>query len=452
MQFHNTLSRAKEEFVPLEPNVARMYCCGPTVYNFAHIGNLRAYIFNDVLRRALKFNDFQVNHVMNITDVGHLESDSDEGEDKMEMGAQREGLDPWQLARKYEAAFFEDTARLNIERPEVVCRATEHIPEMIALIERILEQGCGYVTPSAVYFDTSKFPPYAELARLDISGQQAGGGGRGDRSEEKRHPHDFVLWFLNKPRHIMQWDSPWGRGYPGWHVECSAMSMKYLGDTLDIHTGGVDHVPVHHTNEIAQSECATGKQFVRYWLHNEFLITEKKMSKSSGEFLTLQRVVDQGFDPLVYRYLCLQAHYRSELKFSWENLEAAKEGLRKVYATRPEREPLKEEGAYTAARQEALAALNDDLGTPQLVGILNRFGSYRLWREFDAVLGLDFVKRTQRVEEELPAEIQELAQKRDAARQAKDWAQSDALRNQLIALGYEVGDSPQGTTVKRRLL
>jgi cysteinyl-tRNA synthetase len=453
MQFYNTMSRKKEEFVPLTPGEASIYCCGPTVYNYAHIGNLRTYIFEDVLRRALRFNGFKVKHVMNITDVGHLESDADEGEDKMEKGAAREGLSVWDLARKYEGFWLEDMAKLNIERPEVVCRATEHIPDMIALIERILDAGCGYIAPGAVYFDTSRFENYADLGQLNLSGMQAGAGGRVQQLGEKKHPFDFALWFLDKPKHIMQWDSPWGPGYPGWHIECSAMSMRYLGETFDIHCGGVDHIPVHHTNEIAQSECATGKQFVRYWLHGEFLLLEQeKMSKSSENFLTLQVVADKGISPLAYRYLCLQAHYRSELKFSWENLEAARNGLRKVYAVRGETDPLTDDAKYAGARAEALAALNDDLNMPQLVGILNRWDSLRLWTEFDAVLGLGISENTERAEAELPADVQALATERNAARAAKEWAKSDEIRATLQEMGYEVGDGPQGTTVKKRIV
>lgn len=454
MQFFNTMSRKKEEFVPLTEGLATMYCCGPTVYNYAHIGNLRTYVFEDVLRRALRFNGFQVKHVMNITDVGHLESDEDEGEDKMEVGAEREGLTVWEIARKYEGFWLADMALLNIEHPEVICRATEHVPEMIALIERILEHGCGYITPGAIYFDTSRFPNYAQLiGELGLSGNKAGGGGRVQLLGEKRHPNDFVLWFLNKPRHLMQWDSPWGRGYPGWHIECSAMSMKYLGETFDIHCGGVDHITVHHTNEIAQSECATGKKFVRYWLHGEFLLTEQeKMSKSADNFLTLKVVREKGYSPLAYRYLLMQAHYRSELKFSWETLEAARNGLRKVYGVRPENDPLADESKYAAARSEALDALNDDLNMPQLVGTLNRWNSYRLWTEFDAVLGLDISAHALRAEEALPADVQALVEERNEARKSREWARSDEIRIRLQEMGYEVGDSPQGTTVKKHIV
>jgi len=453
LRFFNTLSRTIEEFVPLEPGKAGMYCCGPTVYNYAHIGNLRTYIFEDVLRRTLHFNGFVPFHVMNITDVGHLESDADEGEDKMEKGARREGLDVWQLARKYEAAWLRDMALLNIERPEVICRATEHIPDMIALVQKLLDKGLAYITPDAVYFDTSKFPNYSRLARLDLHGLQAGAGGRVSQQNTKRHPNDFALWFMNRPRHIMQWDSPWGRGYPGWHIECSAMSMKYLGPTFDIHCGGVDHIPVHHTNEIAQSEGATGQPFVRYWLHCEWLlIGTEKMSKSAENFLTLQTLAERGYDPLSYRYLCLQAHYRSELRFAWQALDAAQQGLRRVYSLRPEPDPLADDAAYRDAREEALEALNNDLNVPRLVGLLNRYGSHRLWLEFDQVLGLRIAERSQHEEEELPKEVQQLVAQRNEARQARNWAESDRIRGILNEMGYEVGDSPTGTTVRKRPL
>jgi cysteinyl-tRNA synthetase len=410
-------------------------------------------VFEDVLRRALRFNGYVQHHVMNITDVGHLESDADEGEDKMEKGARREGLDVWQLARKYEAAWLADMAALNIERPEVVCRATEHVPDMIALVERLMERGYAYATDDTIYFDTSRFADYARLARLDLRGLQAGAGGRVQLTGEKRHPNDFALWFSGRPRHLMQWDSPWGRGYPGWHIECSAMSMRYLGPTFDIHCGGVDHIPVHHTNEIAQSEGASGQPFVRYWLHGEWLlIGSEKMSKSTENFLTLAALADKGFSPLAYRYLCFQAHYRSELRFTMEALEAAQQGLRRVYAARPDADPLTDEEAYGDARTEVLAALNEDLNIPQMVGLLNRHGSHRLWVEFDAVLGLDIAARVGRRGEELPADVLGLVEQRNAARKARDWAESDRIRAVLTDMGYEVGDGPSGTTVRRRPL
>ncbi|HLV80094.1 MAG TPA: cysteine--tRNA ligase [Chthonomonadaceae bacterium] len=455
LTLYNTMTRRKEEFVPQEPGKVGMYCCGLTVYNYAHIGNLRTYIFEDVLRRAIKFEGYALLHVQNITDVGHMTSDADSGEDKMQTAAQRENKSPWEIARFYEQAALFDFERLNIQRPEIMPRATEHIAEMIALIQRLEKNGMTYVTSEGVYFDTSRDPDYGKLARLNLAQQRQGAREEVITDETKRNPSDFVLWFVNKPTHIMQWESPWGRGYPGWHIECSAMSMKYLGETFDIHCGGVDHIPVHHTNEIAQSECATHHPFVRTWLHGEFLqMNNQKISKSKGGSInTLQSLIDAGYDPLAYRYFCLQAHYRSELNFSPEALEAATAGLRKVYALCPDSDPLKDdEAAYQAARQRVLGAIEDDLGMPQAVGLLNAYGSYRLWVEFDAILGLEIASRSCQGEDTLPAEIEALAQERDAARKAKDWARSDALRAQLIEMGYDVGDSPQGTTVKRRAL
>lgn len=451
LRLYNTLSRKLDEFHPLEPGKVGMYCCGPTVYNYAHIGNLRTYVFEDVLRRTLRLNGYVPRHVMNITDVGHLESDADEGEDKMEKGARREGLSVWDVARKYEEAWLADMAALNIQRPEVVCRATEHVPDMIALVQTLVDRGYAYVTSDAVYFDTGQFADYAKLARLDLQGLQAGAGGRVSEQGDKRHPNDFALWFTNRPRHIMQWDSPWGRGYPGWHIECSAMGMKYLGPTFDIHCGGVDHIPVHHTNEIAQSEGASGQPFVRYWLHGEWLlIGSEKMSKSTGNFLTLKVLAEKGFDPLAYRFLCLQAHYRSELRFTWEALEAAQQGLKRIYSVRPDHDPLADAAAYGDARAEVLEALNHDLNAPQALGLLSRFGSYRLWLEFDQVLGLDIEQRVRRRDEELPDPVKALVAQRNDARKSKNWSESDRLRAVLTDMGYVVGDGPSGTTVRRR--
>lgn len=464
MTFFNTMTRRKEEFVPLEPGKVRMYCCGLTVYGYPHIGNMRTYIFEDVLRRALRFNGYDLLHVQNITDVGHMTSDEDAGDDKMQLAAEAENKSPWEIARFYETAAIEDFKKLNIEIPELMPRATEHVTEMIEIIQRLEANGYTYLTSEGVYFDTAKFAEYGKLARLNLKGQQT------SRSEvvldeTKRNPADFVLWFLNKPTHVMQWESPWGPGYPGWHIECSAMSMKYLGETFDIHCGGVDHIPVHHTNEIAQSECATHKMFVRYWMHGEFLqMGGRKVSKSERREMTAEELaqlppalvselVERGYSPLAFRYLCLQAHYRSELNFTVDSLEAAVSGLRKVYALCPDNDPLQDdETAFQAARERVLNIINEDLSMPQAVGLLNAYGSYRLWVEFDPILGLDIAKRACQGAEELPAEVQTLIGERNAARKAKEWARSDALRNQLIEMGYEVGDGPQGTTVKRHAL
>jgi cysteinyl-tRNA synthetase len=461
MVLYNTMTRAKEPFVPLDPPNVRMYCCGLTVYNYAHIGNLRTYVFEDVLRRTLLFNGYQLTHVQNVTDVGHMTTDADAGDDKMEVASKRENKPPLELARFYEEAAIADYRRLNIEIPELMPRATDHVPEMIEIIQRLEAGGYTYTTTEGVYFDTSKFPEYGKLARLNLDQQQTN---RAEvvADETKRNQSDFMLWFLNKPNHIMQWTSPWGPGYPGWHIECSAMSMKYLGETLDIHCGGIDHIPVHHTNEIAQSECATHKQFVRYWVHGEFLLLGGgKMSKSELVKIraeerppsTLQELIDRGFDPIAYRYLCLQAHYRSELNFTAEALDAATAGLRRVYALCPDSDPLRDDpAAYAAARERILAAINDDLGLPYAVGLLNSHASHKLWVEFDAILGLDVARRSCREEEALPPEVQGLIEARNVARKSKDWARSDALRDELIALGYEVGDGPQGTTIKKRSL
>lgn len=462
LSLYNTMSRRKEEFVPLNPPLARLYCCGPTVYNYAHIGNLRTYIFEDVLRRLLLFNGFKVLHVMNITDVGHMTSDEDSGDDKMQTAAARENKSPWEIALFYEAAFFTDTDRLNIQRPEVTPRATDHVVEMIETIQRLEANGYTYVTSEGVYFDTSRDGDYGKLARLQLENQRTG---RDEvvTDETKRNPSDFVLWFLNKPNHIMKWESPWGPGYPGWHIECSAMSMKYLGETFDIHCGGVDHIPVHHTNEIAQSECATHKPFVKYWMHGEFLLMNGgKLSKSKltqqtedqrPKISTLQTMIDAGYDPIAYRYFCLQAHYRSELNFSLEALDGATAGLRKVYGLSPANDPLASDpDAYLVARERVLTAMNDDLGMPQAVGILNSYSSYSLWLEFDSVLGLNIATRAGREAKALPDAVVALVARRNEARKSKDWGQSDALRNELIAMGYEVGDGPEGTTVKSKSL
>ncbi|WP_119320269.1 cysteine--tRNA ligase [Capsulimonas corticalis] len=474
----NTLSRSKEEFVPSDPALVRMYCCGPTVYNYAHIGNLRTYIFEDLLHRILLLNGYNVKHVMNITDVGHMTSDGDAGEDKMAKAAEREQKSPWELARFYEDAFFHDCARLNIIRPDVAPRATEHVAQMITLIQQLEEKGYTYETPEGIYFDTAKDEDYGKLAGLNLAGQREGAREDVNVDTNKRHPADFILWFTNKPTHIMKWDSPWGTGYPGWHIECSAMSMEYLGETLDIHCGGIDHIPVHNTNEIAQSECATDHVFARYWVHGAFLtvgggaVTGRtadkmakddigKMSKSGNNFLTVQKLIDDGFDPLAYRYLCLMAHYRSELTYSPESLGAATTALSKVWELKARQDGGKNDGLsdaeYAEARALVIAALNDDLNLPRAVAALQGAKSYRLWLEFDSVLGLDIEKRSREAEPkpgavDLPEEVAALMSERDAARSARNYAASDTLRAQIEALGYTVMDSPGGTIVQKNLL
>ena len=466
LTLYNTLTKTKETFEPMTPGRVGMYTCGPTVYNYAHIGNLRTFLFEDLLARTLRFNGYDVTHVMNITDVGHMTSDADAGEDKMETAARRENKDPWQIARFYEAAFVRDLERLNIRRPDVLPRATEHVEEMIALNRQLEEKGFTYQTREGLYFDTSKDDDYGKLMpRLDRDNQLVGAREAVNVDPEKRHPGDFVLWFGNKPGHIMQWESPWGVGYPGWHIECSAMSMKYLGETFDIHCGGIDHIPVHNTNEIAQSESATDKPFVRYWMHAAFLnLGTKKMAKSAGSILTVQALIDSGYDPLAYRYLCLQAHYRSPLEFRWtwnedgktgraQSLDTAQATLQRLYerVSHAEDDPLANETAYTQAYNEVLGYLNDDIALPQAVATLHTYNSPRLWRAFDPVLGLDFESRAKpRVEEAAPEDVLALVEQREQARKAKDFARADALRKEVAALGWEVADSPQGPTLKRR--
>ncbi len=486
LTLHNTLTREKEPFAPADGKTVRMYCCGPTVYNYAHIGNLRTYIFEDLLHRTLRFHGWGVQHVMNITDVGHMTSDADAGEDKMAIAASREQKSPWEIARFYEDAFFHDSARLNIIKPDVTPRATEHVPGMVMLIERLRDQGFTYETAEGIYFDTAKNADYGKLARLNLSAQKEGARDDVNVDPDKRHPADFILWFTNKPNHIMQWDSAFGRGYPGWHIECSAMAMQYLGETLDIHCGGIDHIPVHNTNEIAQSECATGHLFARFWVHGAFLVVPKetedaddeggsvtgrsaaKMAKSGENFLTVDLLVKSGYDPLAYRYLCLTAHYSSELLFRWDktsrrsaSLDAATKTLGKIYELRArtgngEIEDLSD-ADYAPARTAVWEAINDDLNVPKAVGLLHEYKSYRLWREFDSILGLDIETRSRESlptagTGELPDDVAALATQRDAARKARNWAESDALRAQIESLGYTVGDSPTGTVVKKNLL
>jgi cysteinyl-tRNA synthetase len=469
---YNTLSKTREKFVPLVPAKVGLYTCGPTVYAWAHIGNLRTFLFEDLLVRTLRLNGFDVTHVMNVTDVGHMTTDADAGEDKMAVAARRENLDPYAIARKYEEAFVYDLARLHINRPTVLPRATEHVQEMIALNKTLESKGYTYTTDEGLYFDTSKVSDYGKLARLNLAGQIEGAREDVNTDSQKRNAADFILWFSNKPTHIMKWDSPWGVGYPGWHIECSAMSMKYLGETFDIHCGGNDHIPVHNTNEIAQSESATGHPFARYWMHAAFLNLRVgggggKMSKSKGGYVTVQTLVDSGYDPLAYRYLCLQAHYRSELELAWkwndndpgtgkgraESLDNAAIGLARLYerVARASDEPLTTDEAFRGAYDEVLGHLNDDLNLPRALGTLHTYGSPRLWRAFDSVLALDFEKRaTVRGADPAPVAVTDLVEQRQAARKARDFARSDELRDEIAALGWEVADSPQGPTLKRK--
>ena len=466
----NTLARRVEEFQPLNPPVVTFYSCGPTVYLPQHLGNMRAYVFVDTLRRALALNGYDVSHVMNITDVGHMTSDADAGEDKIEKTARAEGKTPREVADFYIAQFTRDCERLNIRlpAPPLLCRATDHVADMTALIKRIVERGYGYVTHSGVYFDVEKWRGQSRVGRLSrqsLDEQQA--GQRLEHSPDKKSPHDFALWVLNQPHHLMQWESPWGRGYPGWHIECSAMSMRYLGETIDIHSGGLDHIPVHHENEIAQSEGATGKPFVRYFVHNAFLVGMEgaKISKSAGRFPVLDDLVSAGINPLAFRLLCLGAKYRSELAFSLDAVRAAASNL-DYFAEFARNLSDEDAGAAEDApwAQEFdgrfVEAVNNDLNTAQalavaleLVGDAYRRGDKRIWntlKKFDSVLGIGLEAMRKDTRAGLPPEIAALQSERDAARASKDFKRADELRKELEAKGYEVKDQRGGSTIMPR--
>lgn len=461
LRLYNTASRSVELFtLPVGHDAVRIYCCGPTVYHFAHIGNLRTYIFEDILRRGLQYFGFPVKHVVNITDVGHLTSDEDSGEDKMEKGAARTGKSVWEVADFYTQAFLKDIAHLNILQPSVWCKATDHIQEQIALVQKLESKGYTYCTSDGVYFDSSKFPRYADFAKLDIEGLQD--GARIDMGE-KRNPTDFALWKFSPAdtKRAMEWPSPWGIGFPGWHIECSAMAQKHLGETLDIHCGGTDHIRVHHTNEIAQSECANDKPFARFWMHGEFLRMgdSAKMSKSSGEFLTLDVLIREGFHPMEYRLLALTSHYRNYLNFSFEALENARDSLRSL---RKKTDPLMGQGGSIGSskardwQEKFREAIGDDLNTPKALGILNLmlkddlqdYEKSALVRDFDQVLGLGLGEPLTVVREAATvdsAKVEALLAERTAARKNKDFKTSDRIRDELAAMNVMIKDGPQGT-------
>jgi len=453
LSLYNTLSKQKEEFHPLNPTQVGLYTCGPTVYDFAHIGNLRTYIFEDILKRVLKYNGHTVNHVMNITDVGHLTDDADQGEDKMEKGSRREGKTAWEIAEFYTQKFQENLKDLNIFEPSIWCKATDHIQEQIDMIQTLITKGFTYTTSDGIYFDTTQLPDYGKLVNLQNQELQA--GMRVDMGE-KRNAHDFALWKFTPEREKrqMEWEAFGHMGFPGWHIECSAMATKYLGEQFDIHCGGIDHAPVHHTNEIAQTESATGiKPWVKIWMHGEFLTVDGgKMAKSQGDFLTLDTIKEKGFEPLAYRYFLLLAHYRKQLSFSWEALEAAQNGLhnlRRKIADIPDniaRNPIHNK-LFTDA-------INDDLNMPEALAVVwsgIKEGTLDLETiiHFDKVLGLE-LHQPKGKEEPVPEFILKLMDERVAARDAKDFKRSDELRDQIVAEGYTLEDTKEGQKVKRK--
>lgn len=462
MKIFNTLVRQKEDFTPMDANEVRMYSCGPTVYNYAHIGNLRTYVFMDLLRRVLQHNGYKLKHAMNITDVGHLVSDGDDGEDKMLKGAREQRKSPWDIARHYTEVFLKDIEALNIQTPEIICKATDHIPEMIEFVEGLIEKGYGYETSDGIYFDIQKFEGYGKLSGADLEEQMA--GARVEVNEEKRHPADFALWKKAPKEHIMQWPSPWGMGYPGWHIECSAMARKYLSDVFDIHTGGVDHIPIHHENEIAQSEALLEKKAVNYWMHGEFmLVNNGKMSKSLKNTYTVSDLKEKGFEPLTFRYFCMNAHYRNKLNFTWDGMKSAQVSYNRlkeaVLANKNGKDTVNSE--ITAEfKKEFDEAVNDDLNIPKALGILWNVVRYekkspelfKLIAEMDSVLGLDLEKveiKAEAESEELEPEIMELIEKRRQARKDKNWKLSDEIRDSLKENGVTVEDTPQGMKWKR---
>ncbi len=458
LRLYNSLTRTKEDFVPAAPPRASLYTCGPTVYNYQHVGNYRTYIFEDVLVRTLKLLGFETRRVMNITDVGHLTSQGDEGEDKMEVGAAREGKSAWDIAKFYTEAFLSDCKELKLLPADVLCKATDHIPEQIALVQKLEAKGFVYKTADGLYFDTAKLTDYGKLmAKEHLEGLKS--GARVEANPEKRHLTDFALWKFSPQgaSRQMEWPSPWGKGFPGWHIECSAMAMRFLGETLDIHCGGIDHVPVHHTNEIAQSEGATGRPFAQFWLHGEFLLMNNaKMAKSSGGFVRLADLKDKGFSPLDYKYLCLTAHYRKQLDFTWESLEAAKTARRRLkdaVVGLSGEAPKPGCAEFSARLADALA---DDLNAPSALAVVWDAlksdlpgGAKRAFlQEAESVLalGLFDVEAVAAV----PVEVAALLDRRSAAKAKKDFAESDRIRKQIEDLGYVVKDGKDGAKAVKK--
>lgn len=459
LKLYNTLTRKKEEFVPLKKGTVKMYSCGPTVYNYAHIGNMRAYIFMDTLRKVLKYNGYKVKHVMNITDVGHLVSDADEGEDKMAKTARIENRSVYEIAKEYTDAFMKDIKALNIDTPEHIAKATEHIREMEMYVHNIVKNGYAYETSKGVYFDTSKLPNYGKmLSNNNIDDLKA--GARVEVDTEKRNPQDFALWIKAPKEHIMKWNSKWGLCYPGWHIECSAMSRKYLGDKFDIHTGGVDHIPIHHENEIAQSIGATGHNLANYWMHVEFLlINGGKMSKSLGNVYTLNDLKAKGIDALSYRYFTYSSHYRNKLNFTWDAIKSAKNSLNKLrdmIALHKDVNKKIDKNIISKYEEQFLDAINDDMNMPVAISIVWEIAKekeksndfYELIKKFDSVLSLDLDKNDKE-DINIPEDIKLILNERKDARKNKDFAKSDELRDKLKELGYIVKDTKDGQIIEK---
>jgi len=450
LKLYNTLTRKKGEFKPIHKGRVGMYVCGPTVYSYQHIGNLRTYVFSDILKRILDYNKFKVKQVMNVTDVGHLTSDADTGEDKIERAAKKQGKKAKEIANYYLKIFKEDFKKLNISEPNVWCKATEHIKEQIELIKKLEKKNYTYKTSDGIYFDTNKLKNYGKLARLNIKGLKAG---KRICVGEKRNKTDFVLWkFSGKPGIRQQeWKSPWGVGFPGWHIECSAMSMKYLGEHFDIHTGGTDHIPIHHTNEIAQSEAATGKKFVNYWVHGAFLTSKgEKVSKSKGGLYTISELEEKGFSALDFRYLCLTTHYRKALNFSIEKLKSAQTSYQRLKNIIAE---TKDKGVNKTYLKDFEEAINNDLDMPGVLQVLWKLlrdkkakGKLGTIKKIDKIFGLDLLKKEKL---KIPENIKKLAEEREKARKEKNWKKADELRAKIKKSGYAVSDTEKGSVMKK---
>ena len=455
--FYNTLTKQKDLFKPIEEGKVKIYSCGPTVYKDATIGNMRTNLLNDILRRVLKYNGYELKHVMNITDVGHLVSDGDEGEDKMLKSAREEHKSPLEIAEHYTKLFFRDLERLNIETPEVVCKATDHIKEMLEMVQKIMKNGYAYETSTAIYFDVSKLDKYGILSGINLNDQKA--GARVDIDPEKRNPYDFALWIKAPANHLMKWDSPWGPSYPGWHIECSAMSTKYLGEEFDIHTGGIDLVPTHHENEIAQNKGACGKNPAHYWIHGEYLlINGGKMSKSLGNTYLIDDIIARGYSPLAYRLFNYSCHYRGKLNFTWEGIESANTSLirlREGYQKHLNGNSDISDEIIADMENRFHQAINDDMNMPLALSVVWEAVKYpekspkiaQLLKKFDTVLG---IKIDEVQETKIPQEILDLVEERKQARSDKNWSESDRLRDLIAEKGYIVKDMKDGTEVLKK--
>lgn len=457
--FYNTLTKSKDKFQPIEGKEVKIYSCGPTVYKDATIGNMRTNLFQDVLRRVLKYNGYTLKHAMNITDVGHLVSDGDEGEDKMLKSAREENKTPIEIAKYYTELFFKDLEELNIETPEIVCKATDHIKDMLSYVQKLVENGYAYETSTAIYFDISKLDKYPILSPLNIEEQKA--GARVDIDKEKRNPYDFALWIKAPKEHLMKWDSPWGLSYPGWHIECSAMGQKYLGEQFDIHTGGIDLIPTHHENEIAQSKGKCGKIPAKFWMHGEYLlINGGKMSKSLGNVYLIKDIKEKGYDPLVYRLFSFSSHYRNKLNFTWEAIDATSKSLERLknsYQTHLAGKDEIQDKILEELEIKFNEAINDDLNMPLAMSVVWEVAKQevkspkiaKLLEKFDTVLGLKITEQISKKQEEIPQEILELVEQRKQARENKDWEKSDELRDKIQEKGYIVKDTKSGIEIQK---